>query len=77
MSRITDNEAIQAARALKEYCDSHTGCDECVFRKHGKYTRCGLISPPIWSIPDLAPTPAESQDSKRLREREEFFGEGQ
>lgn len=75
MSRITGNEAIQAARALKGYCASHAICTGCVFQKANGSTVCGITSPPIWSIPD--PTPVESQDSKRLREREEFFGEGQ
>lgn len=74
MSRITDNEAIQAARALKGYCASHAICDGCVFRKANECTVCGITSPPTWSIPD--PSPVESQDSKRLREREEFFREG-
>ena len=72
MSRVTDNEAIQAARALKGYCASHAICAGCVFQKTNRSTVCGIISPPTWSIPDL--TPVESQDSKRLREREEFLG---
>ena len=48
MGRITDNEAVQAAKALKEYCASHTICDGCVFRKPNPYKICGLTSPPIW-----------------------------
>lgn len=72
MSRITDNEAIQAAKALEAYCESFRYCDECMF-----YVRspvgCAIEGPYEWSIPDPDPEPAESRDSKRLREREEFF----
>ena len=72
MSRITDNEAIQAAKALEAYCESFRCCDECMF-----YVRspvgCAIKGPYEWSIPDPVPEPSESRDSKRLREREEFF----
>ena len=68
MSRITDNEAIRAARVLEEYCDSKHECSECRFFIGGD---CGIWDPYDWKIPTLPST--ESQDSKRLREREEFF----
>lgn len=72
MSRITDNEAIQAEKLLKEYCESWGYCEECVFLVYSP-VGCAINDPYEWSIPDPVPTPSESQDSKRLREREEFF----
>ena len=72
MSRITDNEAIQAAKVLKEYCVSWGYCEECVFLVYSP-VGCAINDPYEWSIPDPVPAPPESQDSKRLREREEFF----
>lgn len=68
MSRITDNEAIQAAKALEAYCMANHECDGCIFYDRGE---CGVWDPYDWKIPDQAL--AESRDSKRLREREEFF----
>lgn len=73
MSRVTDNEAIQAARALKGYCDSNAICNRCMFYNH-KISQCSVPFPYAWEIHDLIPE--ESQDSKHLREREEFFRGG-
>ena len=70
MSRITDNEAIQAAKALEAYCDAHKICEGCQFWDINNHP-CGIKSPYDWTIPN--PASAEFQDSKRLREREEFF----
>ena len=71
MSRITDNDAIQAAKVLKDYCGSIQYCTDCIFYKCHPLLSCNYDTPADWVIPDFIPE--ESQDSKRLREREEFF----
>lgn len=43
MSRITDNEAIQAAKALEAYCISNHECDGCIFLRQRRMWCLGSL----------------------------------
>lgn len=72
MGKITYNEVIQAAKILNEYCISHVPCKRCMFYSYNLH-QCSIIRPYAWNIPD--PAAKETEDSKRMRDREEFFRE--
>lgn len=31
MPKVTDNTVLKYAKAIKEYCNEHTKCENCVF----------------------------------------------
>ena len=46
---ITDKQAIEAARILKEYCDK-VSCRTCLFNND-----CLQVVPALWELPDTEP----------------------